>query len=373
MQYTKILNILALLIVIYSCQKKPSVNSISEIPVDPESAQKATIENVFNEYKAVNITLPDSIFFGRIEQIRTDEERIYLFDPSQTKTITILDKKGNFINQLKNVGNGPGEYISPFAFAINESKHRLILYDRGKLEFLTYQLPSLKFIETHKVDAFMMNFEILDKDHFLVVRDGVRGNNQYYGLEVWNRNLKVIKNEISDSRSAVIELSYASSIGRAKNRLLYAHPFTGLISRITSSGLIPVLKLNFNRWEVPEELYEMDEARYFEEALARDTYALWPRFPLYFNNKLMVWYMYGADIDSYYLLIHDTTKNTQITYSDIMIGESLKLSMPLGIDGNRYISLVWPEKIESESIPNEYRELFERSLKSELPIILYLK
>jgi len=362
-----------IIVLLVDCQGNTSEFSPVEIPVKPEAAQKAGIDEVFKQYKTVNISMPDSVFFGNIEVIKTDDHRIYLFDPSQTKTITILDKQGHYINQLKRVGSGPGEYTTPFAFAIDRENDELILYDRAKLEFITYRLPSLEFVETRKQDAFLMNFEVIDNDYMLAVRDGTKSKNRYYGLEIWDSGYEVVKDEISDMRSAVIELSYASTIGRDETGLLYAHPFTGVISRITSVGLTPAFKLSFGEWEISEELYSMDEARHFEQALTQNTYAFWPRFPIQLNNKIMVWYMYGADINSYQLLVQDIVKNTQNIYTEIMIGESLKLPMPLGIDDDRYISLVWPENIDSENIPDEYRELFEQSLNTELPIIFYLK
>lgn len=356
------------------CKPDQIGDSAIEIPVTPTSAQSANLEEVFPDFEIFNINVPDSVFFGNVEQIKSDGNRIYLLDPFQSKSITILDKRGNFVNQLKRVGKGPGEYVSPYAFAIDNKKDELILYDRGKLEFITYKLPSLEYVGSKKRNALLMNFEVIDNGHLLAIRDDSRNRRELYGIEIWDREYKTLKDEVSDMRNAVIELSYHSTIGLNKKELLYVHPFTGLISRVAASGLDPIYDLSFEDWEVPQELYGMDEAVNFEEALTREKYVLWPRFPLESGGQLKLWYMYGADIDTYHLLIHDLQSAGQKSFSEIFLDEaSMKVPMPLGIVDNFYASLIWPESIDPEDIPDKYAPIFEKSLSTELPILLYLK
>ena len=365
---------LIFLFVLYGCISKPNDYKVKEVPLIPTEAQKANLNDVFPEFSLVNIQVPDSVFFGNIEQIKSDSKRIYLLDPFQSKSITILDKEGNFINQLKKVGRGPGEYVSPYAFTIDTDKDVLILYDRGKLEFLKYQLPSLDFIESTQRNTLLMNFELLDNDNILAIRDDSKNKRELYGLEIWNNQFETINAEISEMQNAVIELSYHSTLGREGRKTLYAHPFTGLISRVESEGLTPLYDLAFDDWEVPQELYSLEEAVRFEEALTRDKYVLWIRFPIITEETLNYWYMYGSSIDDYHFMTHDLKNSNQINYSEITFpGTSLKIPMPLGIVDNSYATLVWPESIEIENIPNEYKEVFQMSLNNELPMLLYLK
>lgn len=367
--------ILTVFFVLAGCNTKPEDNfSPLGIPLNPTEAQKANLSEVFPDFEAINITVPDSVFFGNIEQIKSDDKRIYLLDPFQSKSIIILDKKGNFINQLKKIGRGPGEYVSPYAFTVNTSEDELILYDRGKLEFLRYKLPTLEFLGSTRKNALLMNFERLDGGDILAVRDDSKNKSELFGLEIWNKEFETLKDGISDMQNAVIELSYHSTIGKKNKDLLYAHPFNGLIHEVSNGGLVPIYDLAFNDWEVPEELYSMEEANDFEEALTRDKYVLWPRFPLESQNSLKFWYMYGADIDSYHFLIHDTQTSKQLHYSEIVFdGTSIKTPIPLGIVDDFYVSLILPENIDPEDIPVDYQETFQKSLSTELPILIYLK
>lgn len=355
------------------CKDQETYPNITHIHSSPTTAKPANVSEVF-EFSFANITLPDSVFFGNIDHIKADDKQLYLFDPSKTRTITILDKRGNYVNQLKRIGNGPGEYTSPFAFDVDTNNDELLVYDRSRLYINTYELPSLALLGTQRVDSYLMNFEILDKKKILAVRDDTKDQNRLFGLEIWNRDFEVVKDEISDMHNAVIELSYPSSIGRSESGVLYAHPFTGLISSVGESGLTPHLKLNFSRWEIPKNLYSMEDAIPFERALRENKYMLWPRFPLHINNTFSMWYMFGSDVENYQLLVHDLSTGKQKNYSEIRLDNSgLKLPMPLGLDNDSYVTLIWPKDIAQKHISAEYADVFEKSRTTELPIIVFLK
>ena len=84
--------------------------------------------------------------------------------------------------------------------------------------------------------------------------------------------------------------------------------------------------------------------------------------------------MYGSDIDTYHLLVYDLNSSKYQSYSEILFEDSsFKVPMPLGTDNDQYVSLVWPENIDTENIPENMRTIFQNSLNSELPILLYLK
>jgi len=342
--------ILGCLILLFSCEEHKIYSNLTLIPIDPTTAEQLKVGDIF-EYSFANITLPDSVYFGNIDHIKSDDRRLYLFDPSKTKTVTILDKNGNYINQLKRIGNGPAEYTQPFAFDIDTNNDHLLLYDRSRLYIHTYKLPSLDLVSTKRIDSYLMNFEVINEGNILTVRDDTKDRNKLFGLEIWNREFEVVKNEISDMRNAVIELSYPSSIGQSRSALLYAHPFNGLISSIGPTGLTPQFKLDFGKWEIPEKLYSIEDAIPFERALRKNKYALWTRF-----------------------LIHDLSTGKQKNYKNIeFYNNGLKLPIPLGLEDDTYITLIWPKDIDRNKIPAEYIDVFEKSLATKLPIILYLK
>ena len=88
-----------------------------------------------------------------------------------------------------------------------------------------------------------------------------------------------------------------------------------MVSSLSSEGLKPQLKLDFGSKEVPEKLYDMDDALKFEEALSRDEYSLWTRYPMQRDNQYMFWYMHGT-VDEYRLASYNVdTENIEV-YSE---------------------------------------------------------
>lgn len=364
--------LLVAVILITACSSEKETPTIPSITINQQTAEKITLKEAFPEYQLFNIQLPDSVFFGNVEQIKSDDDYLYLLDPFQSKTVTILDKKGKFINQLKRPGRGPGEYVSPYAFAIDKTNNQLLLYDRGKLEMITYSLPDLNYISHKRIDMYLMNFEVLDDDHLLMVRDDSRDKKTLNGLEIWTRDYEPVKGKLSDMRNAVIELSYPSTIGLDNDQMVYVHPFTGTFNQITPDGLTPLLKMNFGESEVPERLYELDDALAFEAALEKSKYALWGRYPVKRNGEYMCWYMYG-DVDSYYLSSFNLETNKTTTYKELS-HESLygKLPIPMGIDGNRYVSLIPSEMVKEDYTSNKMEaQLIKQSVASELPMLMF--
>lgn len=344
------------------------------IVLDPTEAEEATLMEVFPDFEAVNITLPDSVFIGGITQIKTHADHIFLLDEYQSRSIIILNQEGNFINQLKNIGQGPGEYSAINAFAISPSGEELLIYDRSRSMGFTYGLPNLNFLESKKLNAYLMNIEFIDDDHLFVVRDDEVDQETMKGLEVWNRDFEVVAAGISDQYNAVIELSYPNTVGTNGSELLYAHPYSGKISVLQPAGLQPFMHLDPAAWGIPTEMYTLSDAMEFEEKLARGKYMLWFRLPRYDQQSLSFWYMYGMDEDANRFARYDVEAQAAKSFKQILLAEEGQpVPVPLGVNGNEHIALVWPEMEESSGLPSRLKPIYESAMETEIPFLLYLK
>ena len=360
----------SLLILIFACQSRSG--DLPTVGINPNNANKVTLEEAFPEYRLVNISLPDSAYFGNIEQIKTNDKYLFLLDPFQSKTVTILDKNGDFVNQLNRVGQGPGEYASPYAFAVDRYTDQLLVYDREKFEILAYTIPNLEYVRSYRMNAYLMNFEVISESEVLMVRDDNKDSGILNGLELWSREFQPMERNLSDTRSAVIELSYASSIGRHGSEYLYMHPFTGIVSGVRRKELVPYFKADFGKKEIPEELYEIEDAVRFENALENKKYALWGRYPIFRDNLYMFWYMYG-DIGTNHLISLDLDNKTYRIYSEISFEQiTEKLPVPVGIDSDKYISLIPNEILDDDySAESPVGEVIRKGIASDLPILVF--
>lgn len=103
-------------------------------------------------------------------------------------TITVFDTQGNFIDQLNRVGRGPGEYLDIEAFAFDIKNENLVIYSRTSKEFHIYTFPGLDFLQTLQKGKYVINFEIFNKDNWVVIYEE-ESENKYHGIERWDAHL----------------------------------------------------------------------------------------------------------------------------------------------------------------------------------------
>jgi len=84
----------------------------------------------------VKLETNDENLLGNINQIEVFDELIYILCDSG---LYIFDLLGNFIRSIRCTGNGPGEFLSPYSFWIDEDGFIFVL-DRQLNRLLKYNL-----------------------------------------------------------------------------------------------------------------------------------------------------------------------------------------------------------------------------------------
>lgn len=102
-------------------------------------------EKLGDYLKAVSyVQLAHDPLIGNVKEIQIKDERIYLQD--SFSRILCYDMRGNLAFKIEAQGNGPGEYAQINAFAVNEEKRELVLYDNMQQKLLFYNSVYGKFI-----------------------------------------------------------------------------------------------------------------------------------------------------------------------------------------------------------------------------------
>ena len=143
-----------------SCNKhkKEHISTVESITINAEKSISAHLDEITDTIQYISLNLPDAVYIGSIQHIKSYSDYLFIHDPFQTKTITIVDNLGGFIGQLNKVGKGSGEYIGIDAFAFDASRNELIIYDRATSSFIFYSFPDIKHIKTLRKDRYVMNF-----------------------------------------------------------------------------------------------------------------------------------------------------------------------------------------------------------------------
>ncbi len=368
-------SILILSFIVIGCHNVQ--NETKTIQIDMEAAVPGIAEKVFSKISYVTIKLPDSVYFGDIEHIKSSGKYLFLHDLYQTQSITIIDTLGNYINQLKRKGRGPGEYMDIESFAYDKDNKELVINDRVSKQFQFYSFPDLEHVLTKRKNQYLNTFEVLDASHWLVISDEDNEQMEYAGVEIWDENLN-LKSKLDFMNNSIlsIDLSYSNTITSFEDYFLYANPDENtMIYKIDSQNQIPIYSIDFGENKIPKEVFtntkELLEAEYiFGESPNK---AFWVQNVIENENDLLFWAVYVVEQEPlYYQIVYDKIKNEVIVYSELKFNNTdISLPVPDGVVDGNYISSVYTDEIESRFIQNKKLKIaIEENENRETPILL---
>ncbi|HBB90389.1 MAG TPA: hypothetical protein DC042_01325 [Bacteroidales bacterium] len=187
-----------LILLLPSCNNnKPSASTEPEvIRIDPDAKGSKLLPI---ELKAiVPLETKPECQWSYVADFQYYNDRVYILnnDRSNNPTLFLFEKSGKFIKKTR-IGNGPGEVVSPYAFAIDPEDSSVLLYDMMLSAFHVFS-QDLVYNRTVKMPrVYTSDFYPLGKDSFLVYHQifieenaGVR---KYVTYSVYSDNFQVEK------------------------------------------------------------------------------------------------------------------------------------------------------------------------------------
>ena len=114
-------------------------NSIT-ITINEFDQIKTRFSELLKNYKYIKLDTHPEHIIGSIDKIIISEGLIYILDRHSAKSIFTFDLNGNFINQIKKLGKGPGEYLSINDFFIDSVNNSIFLFDNKAKRLIEYSL-----------------------------------------------------------------------------------------------------------------------------------------------------------------------------------------------------------------------------------------
>ena len=164
-------------VVLFACQSGKTENAGKILPIDIKQSNELS-EMLDSSYTYTILETCDEGLIGEISKIELTDDRIYLFD-SRKNVISIFGKTGNFINQIKKIGQGPGEYTSLTDMVILNSDiyvlagNRIIVYGEDGT-----------WIKTIPLDTYYNHFHLIN-DSLLYLYSG-KSNLTMYDFALFN-------------------------------------------------------------------------------------------------------------------------------------------------------------------------------------------
>ncbi|WP_221659772.1 6-bladed beta-propeller [Bacteroides salyersiae] len=124
----------------------------------------------------VKLETTDESIIGTVDKIRIKNKCIYILDRYKTRSLRIFDLTGKYLLSVGRNGNGPGEYVEPTDFSVDQNG--ITVYDQFQAKFLYYNLKG-KFLREKRLPFTFVQFYQYSSNSYIM-----------YGLDADNYHLK---------------------------------------------------------------------------------------------------------------------------------------------------------------------------------------
>lgn len=279
----KLKNIFMFLILLSVCISIYRCNTIqpttSSIYVDIDSKEKVSFFDVFSKIEITPFETNDTCLVGSVDKLILRDSIYYLLDKKQN-SIFIFNQDGKFIQNIKRVGRGLGEYLYVYDFVINEYNHTLELLDPfGKLIILNLDGSYKASVNLPHPPLAYHKLTLLNQDTILFFNS----DNDVNANLIWaysRASGKIIKEFYKDSQSDFVKKLPLYSW----NNIVYlSMPLENTIFKIENLEAIPVYSWDFGKYnykfqtkDIPKENEE--KAKFYE--------AVGTSFPITYTHVL---------------------------------------------------------------------------------------
>jgi hypothetical protein len=124
------------------------------IKIPAGQIQPIKMSEIISEFKAIKLEFTDQSMIGDIRKIVIHDNRIYVLDTFGAKSVMVFGMDGKFIHRIGTNGKGPGQYLLPKDFVIDD-KNEIEIIDNQRINI--YSLKG-EFNRNHKISFGSENF-----------------------------------------------------------------------------------------------------------------------------------------------------------------------------------------------------------------------
>lgn len=129
-------SLVALLVFCLSCAKTERNTALGLVPtihVDVEEVemhQTDRLSDIFEPLGAIILETTSESLIQTINKLEFYDNNIYVLDSYGSKSLLVFSRDGKYKYKIGRTGNGPGEYMEPKDFEINENEIRILSYNK---------------------------------------------------------------------------------------------------------------------------------------------------------------------------------------------------------------------------------------------------
>ncbi len=152
------LKILMLSLVLTACSKEDKDKYVPTIKLSPSiiNNPKETYDSLFKNVKYIPLETNDNCLISEISQLHIAANDIFILDGLQDNLLRFTSN-GRFVNSIGRKGKGPGEYLNPSYFLVDNDNREIEIYDRRQKKIIIYNYSG-KYIRNINIDLYFKSF-----------------------------------------------------------------------------------------------------------------------------------------------------------------------------------------------------------------------
>ncbi len=363
--------ILSLLV---SCSANDKKATVSVIDFAEESTSSVS-ELLSVSY--VKLETNDSCMLGGVNQCEEVGGRYILLDNVMSRALYSFNQDGSFVRQIGKKGNGPGEYITPFKFSVNESNNTLSVIDIEQQKIIVFSLDDFRFLSEKRLPFYSDNMEQLPDGEYVWYNKISSEVSDSYAF-ITDEDFKIKKSFLPIDFESGYSLGTARRLYRQGDEVSLYTPFSPILYRVQSDSIYPAYQFKFGEKVLaPLDFLKEKSANNsnYIPALMDSPYVA---FYNVYEGEQSLCVPYYVDKTLYFGFYDKKNKMTYRYTQDKMQSELQvgAFSSPIGVSRNgAFISLLRPGLLlqlmeQGKKIDNNLIQLLKETTEEDNPILL---
>jgi len=244
-----------------SCElKEKNSNSIS-IYFEPDN-EIIKLSDISTVYDIIKLKDDSSNVIGNIDKFICRNDRIYILDSYGSKSIFVFDETGELILKINNVGKGPGEYLYPTDFDINDNNGEIHVLDSNQRKLIVYDKRGIYVREIHlKFSPFSF---AVTKDDKYIFSLGNYPNDNLKKIIITDSNGNIIKYSKKvhiNSEFKNLMLGEQKEIHHINNKIYITPLQQNKVYIYAQDEVAEKYTLDFGKYNLPEGIFPDDFTR----------------------------------------------------------------------------------------------------------------
>ena len=266
----------------------------------------------FNQLEGFQISMECGAI-GRIDKIVSVGDTLFFSDEKYSKQIIAFSRQGNYLYSIKNIGKGPGEFLSISDFAV--SNNIVYISDNIQNKIIQYHCKSGKFISEKKIPFNISDLEVCNGYKYYATY--IRDKEEYY-IVIESPKGEVTNKYLSKKDYPFFKLATPKgSFFKYKDQVIYCHGHLTTIYKLYKDNCKPYIKINAGKYSMLERInnkpISIDEVR--NPFLLRQQTISY--FYNYFENDEFIYFDFSLRNANENICIYSKTNHNYNIYSTI--------------------------------------------------------